>query len=201
MASKREIRTIRIEDHEGNVYKPEGVGNGGGGGESVGSGDIGSPDSGSVNTSDGTQVGDPDSNGGTAIIVPPSTTLDKNVATIIFGNVTFGKWAVVIRAKSSLGGGSNDNSILRVKTYYIDNTNTNPMKLLSTTLIKVRHFEAANKYCEVGFVTDFTGLYSSSVSLKVVVELIANCGATVTFDQMTVAKSFVAVTGTPTSIS
>lgn len=198
MASKREIRTIRIEDSEGNVYKPEGVGNGGGGGESIGSDTIGTPDSGSVNITDGSNIADPDSNNGTAIIINSSTT-DKNVATVIFGNVTLGKWAIVIRAKSSIAGANNDTNILKVNTYYVDNTNVEPTKLLSTTYIKARHFEEKDTYCEVGFATDFKGKFTSSVSLKVEILVLANSGATITFDRVTTAKAFVAVTGTPTS--
>ena len=85
----REVRTIRIEDWEGNIYRPEGVagssggaGSGGTGGASIGSSNIGTTGSGATNTSDGVQTGDPYANDGTAILITSLPNKEKVVASV-----------------------------------------------------------------------------------------------------------------------
>lgn len=196
----REIRTMRIEDWMGNVYKPEGVGSGGSGGSSIGGNEINTGGTG-INTSEGTQIGDPNANGSTSIIItaPPAGST-KNAATVHFDDVSFGNYAVNLRIKCSRANIS-DEDILTVNVYYVDNTEANPVIPVSQTKIKEHHFKAANRYIDIGFATEFYGIFTTSMSMRVEILINGGSGVTITLDTITVAKAFVAVTGTSTIIS
>ena len=139
----REIRTIRIEDWKGNIYRPEGVGSGGGGstvnpgdiqpdpGTGGGSGSIGPDD---MNSTEGSIASDPGASTGKAIIASSDASKDKNLATVLFDNMTFGKVAISLRFKSNIGSGTTE--VLRVNVYYVD--------LTETYTTKYRHYWSSN---------------------------------------------------------
>lgn len=201
----REVRTIRIEDWEGNIYKPEGVGGsgsgggaGGTGGASIGSSEIGTTGSGATNTSDGIQTGDPYANNGTAILITSLPNKEKTVASVAFTNFPFGKYSVIVRAKCNKIG--TDQDILKVKTYFEDESGTAIKRLLSETVIKAKHFDSVQDYSDFGFVTNFTGVFTNYAAMRVEVILVATPSVTVSFDNVTISRAPVAVTGTPTVV-
>lgn len=202
----REVRTIRIEDWEGNIYKPEGVigsGSGGGlaggtGGASIGSSDIGTTGSGATNTSDGVQTGDPYANDGTAILITSLPSKEKTVASVAFTNLPFGKYSVIVRAKCNKIG--TEQEILKVRTYFEDESGTAVKRALSETVIKAKHFDSVQDYTDFGFVTNFTGVFTNYATLRVEVILVATPSVTVSFDNVTISRAPVAVTGTPTVV-
>lgn len=183
----REIRYARFEDWKGNIYRLEGSsGNGAGGDISIDVDNIGGPESGSTNNTDGTHTGDPEANDGSAIIVV-SGSEDKNAATVYFDNISFGMWSVGIRAKCNIVG--NETDILQINCYYVDNTEANPTVLLRTQYVKASQFFDAGSYTEIGCSIVFNGVYTTSVSLKVEIILLKNTGATITIDNITLYKS------------
>lgn len=182
----REVRYIRWEDCNGNIYRVEGGGEGGTGGESIDVDDIGGPDSGSTNNTDGTHTGDVEANNGSAVIVVSGST-DKNAATVYFDNISFGMWSVGVRAKCNVVG--TDTNILQINCYYVDNTEANPTTLLRTQYVKASQFFSAGSYTEVGCSIVFNGMYTTSVSLKVEIILLKNTGATLTLDNITLYKA------------
>lgn len=201
----REVRTIRIEDWEGNIYRPEGVagssggaGSGGTGGASIGSSNIGTTGSGATNTSDGVQTGDPYANDGTAILITSLPNKEKVVASVAFTSLPFGKYSVIVRAKCNKIG--TEQEILKVKTYFEDESGTAIKRLLSETVIKAKHFDYIQDYSDFGFVTNFTGVFTNYATLRVEVILVATPSVTVSFDNVTISRAPVAVTGTPTLV-
>lgn len=190
MASNmREIRTTRIEDWEGNIYKPEGVGSGGGsGGQSTSSEDVseGGVSSGAINYTDGTHISDNNSTDGTAILLVSDSTIDKILVTATFDDIEFGRHSVVARVKSSVA--NSDTVILKINTYYVDNTEANETVLLETWNVKAKHFYGSDVYSEVGFVTDFKGIKTTSISLCVEILVVAGTEAALTFDNLRVMK-------------
>lgn len=182
----REVRYIRWEDWNGNIYRVEGTGEGGTGGDSIDVDDIGGPNSGSTNNTDGTHTGDVEANNGSAIIVVSGNT-DKNAATVYFDNIAFGMWSVGVRAKCNVVG--SDTNILQINCYYVDNTEANPTTLLRTQYVKASQFFSAGSYTEIGCSIVFNGMYTTSVSLKVEIILLKNTGATITIDNITLYKA------------
>ena len=190
MASNtREIRTTRIEDWEGNIYKPEGVGSSGGtGGQSAGSDDVteGGSSSGALNYTEGTHITDNNATDGTSIILTSDSSVNRVIVSATFDDVEFGRHSVVVRVKSSVA--NSDAVILKINTYYVDNTEANPTVLLETWNVKAKHFYGADVYSEVGFVTDFKGVKTTSISLCVEVIVVAGTGAAITFDNIRIMK-------------
>lgn len=190
-----ERRYIRIEDWEGNIYYPES------GGSSTGGSIVDSSDASSTGTTttDGQSTDDSQANNGTAIVVVADATEDQNIITTNFDNLSFGKISGNVRLKSSIGSG--DTVLIVINCYYFDNTNQedNYMgTLISSTEITGNKIGVVNDYVDIGFVTNFKGISTSSVSLKVEVLLKAGTGCTVHLDQIAVTKSFAGVTGTAT---
>lgn len=200
----REVRTFRIEDWEGNIYKPEGVAdgvngaNGASGGSSINSSNIGQAGSGATNTTEGVQTGDPYANNGTTIIITALPSKEKIVADVTFSKIQFGKYAVMIRAKSNKIGSNDD--LMKVNTYYVDESGAAVQRLLSSTIIKAKHFDSTQDYSDIGFVTNFTGVYTDNASLRVEVVLLKNTSTTICLDSVTISRAFTAVTGTPTTV-
>lgn len=188
MANQRETRYTRVEDAEGNVYKFDASGAGGGGGvggEIVDDEDIGTADSGSINTTDGAHTSDSEGNNGTVIIISSGAT-DKNAATILFDGLTFGMYSIGIRAKSSVA--NNTTEILKVNTYYVDNTGVNPQKLTGSHIIRADQFASTNVFTEIGISSIFEGIYTTSLSFKVEIILLKNTNTTLTLDNISVYK-------------
>lgn len=199
-----ENRFIRIEDWEGNRYFPEGTstGSGGSGGSSSSGSDAQPYDpstkpSGGSSTTQGSVTTDGNASSGKAIIVSASTSADRNIITAWIEGLKFGKVATSIRLKSSIGSGTGN--LLEVNTYYYDVVSGTKTKL-STTNITPNNIGVANKYADVGFISEFTGTYTAAYLFGVEVILKRNTGATVYLDYVSVNKAFTAVTGTSTVI-
>ena len=195
MPNTTEVRYIRIEDWMGNIYYPESGGSSTGGSIINGS----NVSDGGITTSDGQTTSDSNASTGQAIIVTDDGSGDKNVISSIFSNLPFGKVSCDIRLKSSIGSGTN--VFMVINCYYWDNTNQEENYsgiLLSSTDITGNTIGKANEYVNIGLVTDFKGVATSSYGLKVEVILKSGSGATVHFDNMGIDKSFVGVTGTAT---
>ena len=205
---KREIRTIRIEDCNGNIYRPEGVG-GGSSGDSSSSDDFqqdtgvgggaGSITPDDMNSTSATKTTDTSSSTGKVLMIASNESKTQNIATALFSNTKFGKIAVALRLKSTDGSTTDD--LIQVNTYYVDLTKTNETVKLSTTTFKGTHIGVANKFVDLGFVTEFSGIYSSNMAMKVEVLLLPASGITVSLDNVSVNRAFTAITGTPTTIS
>ncbi len=187
--TSREIRYGRCEDWEGNIYKDISIAEANSGsGKSTNNDDIdeGGAGSGSNNYTDGVHTGDASANGGNAIIVSSTTSVDKILAHVEFDNTKFGRWAISIRAKSTIAGTNAD--LLTVNCYYKDNTGTNPNVLVGTTNIAANRFDSVSKYSEFGFIVDFDGIYTTSVSLVVEIVVLKNTNAAITFDNVSLYK-------------
>ena len=197
---KTEKRYIRIEDWKGNVYYPESGGSSTGGsiidsGEAVNDGN-------GVTTTDGNTTSDSEANNGSSIIISSDANNDVNIITTKFDSLSFGKVAGNVRLKSSIGSGTTE--LIVINCYYWDNTNQTENysgTLLSSTSITGDIIGVTNKYVDIGFVTDYKGTSTSSVSLKVEVLLKKATNCTIHLDQIAMAKAFVGVTGTATKYS
>ena len=212
-----ERRYCRVEDWEGNQYyfsstsgaaSGSTVGGGdavnpnpdGGGGSGGGSYDQEDIDKGNITTTDGQSTTDTSANTGNSVIISSDASQDKNVITTKMDGIPFGKVAVDIRLKSTIGSGSTD--ILKINCYYVDNNNTTSGykgTLLSTTNVTGDMIGVTGKYTNIGFITDFNGTFSSSFGFKVEVILLKGTNATINLDQISVNKSYAAITGMPTS--
>lgn len=200
----REVRTFRIEDWEGNIYKPEGVADGvngsnsAAGGSSIDSSNIGMAGSGATNITEGVQTGDPYANSGTTIIVTALPSKEKIVADVTFSKIPFGKYSVMIRAKSNKIG--TDENLIKANVYYMDESGAAVQRLLSSTMIKAKHFDSTQDYSDIGFVTNFSGVYTDNASMRVELILQKTTSTTICFDSVTITRAFTAVTGTPTTV-
>lgn len=217
-----EKRYCRVEDWEGNQYyfsstsgaasgstvgggdavnpNPDGGSGGGGGTGGGGNYDQEDVDKGNITTTDGQSTTDTSANTGNSVIISSSTSQDQNVITTKVDGIPFGKVAVDIRLKSTVGSGSAN--ILKINCYYVDNNNTTAGykgTLLSTTNVTGDMIGVTGKYTNIGFVTEFSGSFSSSFGFKVEVLLLKNTNATINLDQVSVNKSYAAITGMPTS--
>ncbi|MBR1987800.1 MAG: hypothetical protein IKA36_02045 [Clostridia bacterium] len=206
-STSREIRTIRIEDWNGNIYHPEGVGGGSAGDNNApddfqpdtgSTGGAGSITSDTANTTAAVSTTDSNATTGKVLVISAGTTA-KNVATALFDNLPFGKIAVSLRLKSS--NGTTTSNIIQVNTYYVDLTQTNSTVKLSSTNFTGAHVGVANTFVDLGFVTEFKGVHTANMAFKVEVLILPNTGVTVTLDNVSVNKAFVAITGTPTTLS
>ena len=191
----REIRDTRVEDWNGNVYNFQSSSSGTTGtivdGSSV-------SDSG-ITTSDGELVDDSNANNGKAIVVVADPSVDKHIIKTKISDLPFGKISVQLRFKSSVASGTTP--VIVVNCYYFDNTNTDETYggvLLSTTNITGAQIGVSGEYIEVGLVTDYKGIYTTSKSLLIDVLLKAGSNATIHFDYLAAQKSYTGVTGTAT---
>ena len=212
-----ERRYCRVEDWEGNQYyfsSTSGAASGStvGGGDAVnpdpdGTGSTGSYDQedidkGTITTTDGQSTTDTSANTGNSVIISSDPNEDKNVITTKVDGIPFGKVSIDIRLKSTIGSGSAE--IIKVNCYYVDNNNTTEGYkglLLSTTNVTGDMIGATGKYVNIGFVTDFNGTFSSSFGLKIEVLLLKGTNATINLDQISVNKSYAAVTGMATNFN
>ena len=55
-----------------------------------------------------------------------------------------------------------------------------------------------DKYVDIGFVTEFSGTYTTNMACKVEILLVKGTGKTVSLDCIVANKAFTAITGTPT---
>lgn len=138
---------------------------------------------------------DPDSTYGRSIFIQNSNIV-KDILDYSSEDIAFGLQSIVLRIKSSLIG-TNDN-IVQVKTYYEYETIS---RVLSTTYLKANHFDNANVYKELGFITNFKGEYKEGKKLRVLIQSIANSGADITLDYINISPSMPGVTALPTVLS
>ena len=191
----REIRSTRVEDWNGNIYNFESSSSGTAGTIVSGS-DV---TEGGITNSDGESIDDSNANGGKAIVVVSDPSTDKTIIKTKISDLPFGKISIQLRLKSSVGNGTTP--IIAVNCYYFDNTNTDENYngiLLSTTNITGNQIGVAGEYLEIGLVTDYKGIYTTSKSLMIEALLKANTNATVYFDYLAAQKSYTGVTGTAT---
>lgn len=184
----REIRTARVEDWNGNIYKFGSDGTDSGG--SIGPDKI-NTDGGGVNTSDGSIVGDTTANNASAIVITSPTSGTKNVATVSFDNATFGKYNVKFRAKcSGINATNMETTVLIVNVYYVDNTGVNPTAIMTTIPIKKKHFNVSDIYTDICFMTNFSGIYTTSIEMKIEILINGGVNSTITFDSISIIKAF-----------
>lgn len=191
----REIRSTRVEDWNGNIYNFESSSSGTSG-TIIDNSDV---SDGGITTSDGNITDDSYANTGKAIVVVADPTVDKHIITTKLNDLPFGKISCQIRFKSSIGTGTTP--IIVANCYYFDNTNTEESYsgiLLSSTVITGEKIGVTGEYIEVGFVTDYKGIYTTSKSLMIDVLLKAGTNATIYFDYLAAQKSYAGVTGTAT---
>lgn len=188
----QEIRNIRVEDWEGNIYQFSG--SGGEGGITSDATDIGKD---KYSSTDGSVVEDFSSNNGVAIVTNSSTTTNTNIATICVSDVKFGKYSVMVRLKSSKITGTDP--LIKIESFYFVDGSTD-VKLSTTQLIPTM-FESAEDYQTFGFVTNFKGVYNKDMKLKVVITLLPQTSpATVSFDMMISNYAYTALSGTSTEV-
>lgn len=203
-----ERRYCRVEDWEGNIYLFSSS-SGAASGSTVNGSDATNPDdtddqhginTGAITSTDGQQTSDTGANTGNSIIISADPNEDKNVITTKVDGIPFGKVAVDIRIKSTIGSGTTN--ILRVNCYFVDNNNTEDDYkgiLISTTNITGDMIGVTGQYVNVGFVTDYKGNFSSSMGMKVEVLLLHGTGATINLDQISMNKSYTGVVGVATN--
>jgi len=192
-----ERRYYRLEDWKGNVYYQDSSGSDSA--ASIHKDASLKDETGSGMTSDGTVVSDNTANLGKAVMLASNASSVRNLLTATFDNIPFGKYSISLRMKSNVATGTSN--IIRVRCYYVDNTGANSTTLLSTTYITGETFGIANKYLDLGFITDFRGNYTSAVSLRVNIHLMNIAGTTAYMDTITIQRAMVGMAGLNTSYS
>lgn len=184
--AKTENRHIRIEDWKGNVYFPEGDSKNSAPGGSVTDSSSASSDATGTNPkTDGTKVTDPSANGGTALVLTSGSERQTLFHTYL-ANVPFGKISVCMRLKSSIGEGTTN--LVEVNTYFVDASGKEMVETkLDSTLINGNMFGVANEYVNLGMTTDYKGVSTGAIFLKVEIIVLPDTGATIYFDQLAVA--------------
>lgn len=184
-----ENRTIRIEDWQGNTYLPE-TDSGTSTAGSISGADSASTDPSSEATgtyTQGTVIADPSANGGTAIYAQASNT-NQIVYSTCVSSVSFGTLSISIRLKSNIATGTS--ALLRVNTYFVDNSGTDPQfTLLDSQDINGNDIGIANEYVTLGLTTQYEGVATGATLLKVQVVLLPNTGCNIYFDQLAVAMA------------
>ena len=180
-----EKRYTRVEDWKGNVYLFESSGSSSGTSGIVTDAESASNDPNNPPYTDGTLVSDPNANGGKAIILTSGTTR-KTLYAAEFANLMFGKVAVAMRMKSSVGTGIVD--LIEVNAYFVDASGEEPSyTLLDTVRYNGSDFGVANEYTVLGAVFDYKGVSTGDTRLKIEIIVLPDTGVTFYFDQMTVA--------------
>ena len=187
-----EKRYIRIEDWKGNIYYPESSSGVSAAGTIVDAADA-ATDTDIGTYTECTQSSDPTANNGTVII---ANALDSNAILIQtdFESVPFGKCAVSIRAKYAMASTGTEKNLIRVDTYYVDNTNEDTAPtLLSTKYITKSNFGVENKFVDISFLDEFSGNDTGSVAYRVRLTAIGGTNANIYFDNISVSKAFISV--------
>lgn len=201
----REKRYFQLQDWMGNVYEQAA------GSSSVGSQSGGTIDGGLIGTdylpgssTDGLIQSDGQSSTGSSIVITPGS-YDKNIATVKFSDLTFGRYAIMARIKSS--DITSDKNIITISSYYTDGTNANGEMLLQKTLFKAKDLKlmtdpspSTDQYYEIGTTVDFTGAYTNAIALRVEIKLLANTNTMIALDYISVQKEQGYYTGNDTSV-
>lgn len=182
---KTENRYIRIEDWKGNVYFPESNSSSSTAG-SITDADSASKDATGTNPkTDGDKVSDSSANSGTAIMVTSSSERQTLFSTYL-SNVPFGNISIGARMKSSIGSGTTP--LVEMNTYFVDASGEEMVEtLLDSAKISGDMFGVANEYVNLGMVTNYKGVATGAVFLKVELIVLPDTGATIYFDQIAVA--------------
>lgn len=182
-----ERRNIRIEDWEGNIYYPETQSGSSLAGRIVDAEDATTDlTSNSVTITEGTIVSDNTANNGQAIMIA-SPSVDKILFQTAIAGIPFGKVAINIRAKSNIITAATN--LFKVETYYYDTLEESEGTLLKTITIKGNSFSTANKYTDISIIDEFSGIYTTSTTYKVKITALGGNGASLYFDQISVAKA------------
>lgn len=191
--AKTENRYIRIEDWKGNAYFPESNSKESTAG-SITDSDTASKDATGTNPkTDGDKVSDSTANNGTAIVVTSGSERQILLSTYL-ANIPFGRVSIGLRLKSSIAEGTTD--LVEINTYFVDASGTELVETkLDTVTLNGNAFETANEYVNLGMVTNFKGVSTGSVFLKVEIIVLPDTGATIYFDQLAVAMEMKSVGG------
>lgn len=195
MATTIEKRYIRIEDWKGNIYYPESSSGTTTAGSIVDATEASTdPTSGASTYTDGLQSSDNEANNGTIILLAANSE-PKTLFQTTFDNMPFSKVVVSFRVKASSVPANTD--LLEVRTYYVDNTNTETADVaLDTVTFASKNIGKANEFVDLSFITTFKGQYTGSVSLKVKITAFGGTGVTWYFDQLSACKAFPAISAT-----
>lgn len=200
MATNIEKRYIRIEDWKGNIYYPESSSGSTTAGIIVDASEASTdPASGSSTFTEGLQSADIEANNGTIILLAANDE-PKILFQTMVDNISFGKLVVNPRLKlSSLPSSTVD--MIEVRTYYVDNTNTETADVaLDTVTFSSKDIinagGKANEFVDLSFISNFKGQYTGSVSFKVKITMYGGTGSTVYFDQVAVCKAFPGISAT-----
>lgn len=192
--AKTENRYIRIEDWKGNVYFPESSSSSSVGGSTVGSDDASKdPTTNTGTKTDGDKVADSSANGGTAIVVTSSSDRQTLFSTYL-SNIPFGTLTINARMKSSIASGTA--GLVEMNTYFVDASGEEMIEtLLDSVNISGDMFGTANEYVNLGMTTNFKGVATGETFLKVELIVLPDTGATIYFDQLSVALGAQAING------
>lgn len=192
--AKTENRYIRIEDWKGNVYFPESSSSSSVGGSTVGSDDASKDPTTSTGTkTDGDKVADSSANGGTAIVVTSSSDRQTLFSTYL-SNIPFGTLTINARMKSSIASGTA--GLVEMNTYFVDASGEEMIETpLDSVNISGDMFGTANEYVNLGMTTNFKGVATGETFLKVELIVLPDTGATIYFDQLSVALGAQAING------
>ena len=180
-----ENRYIRIEDWKGNVYYPESNSNSSLGGSVIDSDSASKDATGTGSKTDGEKVSDSTANGGSAIAVTSNSTR-QILFSGYFSNVPFGRVSISARMKSSIGSGTMN--LIEINTYFVDTSGEEFVEtLLDSVNINGNMFGIANEYVGIGMITDYKGVATGSIFLKVEIIVLPDTGATIYFDQLAIA--------------
>ena len=103
----------------------------------------------------------------------------------------FGKYAVILRLKSSVIGYTDN--IIKVESY-AHNKNTGSDTLISTINIKGTAFSTENKFKTIGFNTEYEGANPDSDNLRIKATLLSNSSdATISIDYIIVSYAYTAI--------
>lgn len=146
-------------------------------------------------SSSGSYIDDESATFGRCIKVSAPTE-DTNILTYDISGLSFGFQSIMLRLKSSLVG-TTANLVL-IKTYYVCG---DTVTQLSTTYLKASNFTTAEIYKELGFVTNFKGEFNEEMKLRIEIVSLANNGADITLDHVTVTPAMPGITAMPTVLS
>lgn len=214
----KEKRIIRIEDHEGNIYIPEGFGViGGSDNSNVGNSILNNVTSSDQyekvteyklgNITEGVIVSTDDTSTGTIISIQDNTNKDSIIANRVYKNPIYGKYSLSMRIKMQLSADLMKLRKLLVKIYYVNDINntTDQGELLSTITLLLYSIKSTNenKFNEIYFTFDFcpkkhsrnSGMLVSIIAPQITQTETPVRNVTYNFDWLSLAKSNTAVTG------
>ena len=125
------------------------------------------------------------------VIKATTENTDKEIFSFDVDKAIFGKYSIIIRAKTSAVASSSN--ILKLETYY-HNTANDTYTLLDTCLIKESSFGTANVYKTLGFNTNYQGTDKNNNKLRIVGTVLGNGTRTmISVDYLIVSYAYTAI--------